>query len=100
MRTSQGLHDLDTSAARVDVADDPSHVFLWNGYFDGHHRFKQYRRCLSCSFLEGDRTSKIEGHFVRVHFVVAAVVQGHLHVYRGVSGEGVPLWGSLHALID
>jgi hypothetical protein len=56
--------------------------------------------CLSCDFLDGNRASNLEVHFVRVNFVVATDVQRHPHVHEGVSGQGAQFESFPHALID
>ena len=81
------LHAFNAAAARVDVADDRAHVLFRNRDFDRHHRLQQHRAGLARSFLERHRTGNLEGHFVRVDFVVAAVVQRHLHVDHLVAGQ-------------
>src|SRR5665213_2494602 len=63
-------------------------------------RLKQHWRSLACGFLERDRAGKLEGHFVRVHFVVAAVVKRYLHVHDRVAGQYAQLERALHALVD
>src|SRR5689334_17763886 len=55
---------------------------------------------LSGCRLERQRTRDLEGHFVRVDFVVAAVVERGFHVYYFVAGEHAALKSLANTLID
>src|ERR1700744_1198887 len=81
------LHALNASTTRIDVANDRAHVLFRNRDFNRHHRLKQYRTRLLRGFLECHRTGNLEGHFVRVDIVVAAVEECRLEVDHLVTGQ-------------
>src|SRR5699024_9410395 len=55
-------HRLNLATARVEVADDVAHVFLWGTHFDFHDRLKQNRAGLLDALAQGHRTGDLERH--------------------------------------
>src|SRR6478735_8700933 len=56
------LHGLDHAAARVDVADDVTHVLLRSTDLDGHDRLEENRVGLADRFFEDHRARDLERH--------------------------------------
>ena len=94
------FHVLDPAPTAVQVADDIAHVVLRDHDLDGHDRFEDHRRGLLAAGLETHGTRDLERHFVGVHVVVAAVVDGDLDVDAGITRQDAGLHGLLDALVD
>src|ERR1035437_711573 len=99
LRPGAMLDALDAAAAAAQVADDGAHVLLGHDHFHRHYRLQQYRAGFSRGFLERHRASDLEGHFVGIDIVIAAVVERGLHVHHFVAGENAAFHGFLDALI-
>src|SRR5215469_11199801 len=100
LRSGAMLNALDSSAAAVQIADDRAHELFRYHHFHRHHRLQQYRAGFARRFLERHRSGDLEGHFVRIDFVIAAVVQDGLHIDHLVAREYAAFHGFLNALVD
>src|ERR1700761_8966646 len=100
LHTADHLHALDASTPRVQVADDRAHVLFWHRHLNRHHRLQQHRLGLLRSLLERHRTGDLEGHFVRVDIVIAAVIQAHLDVDHLVARQHTTRHRLLDTLVD
>src|SRR2546430_2135185 len=67
--------------------------------FDVHDRLEQHGTRLPGGLLHGHRARDLERHLARVHVVVGAVHELHLHVDHRVPREHAALQGLLHALL-
>ncbi len=54
---------------------------------------------LRAASLKAIEAGDLEGHFVRIHIVIAAVVERGLHVHHFVAGENAAFHGFLDALV-
>src|ERR1019366_4485062 len=99
LRSSAMLDALDAAATAAQVADDGTHVLLGHYHFHRHHRLQQHRAGPARSFLERHRAGDLEGHFVGVNIVIAAVVERGLHVHHFVAGKNAAFHGFLDALV-
>src|SRR5271170_5276337 len=100
LRATNHLHTFDTTATAVQITDDRTHVLLGNSHFDRHHWLQQDRLRLAGSFLERHRTGDLEGHFVRVDIVIAAVIERNLDVHHLVASQNTTLHRILNTLVD
>src|SRR5581483_2285831 len=100
LRSGAMFHAFDAATPRTQVAHDGAGEVFGNHDLHRHYRLKNHRAGLACRFFKGHRTSNLECHFVRIDFVIAAVVQRGLHVHHRIAGENAAFHGFLHALID
>src|SRR5271157_1671234 len=99
LRPGAMLKAFDAAAPAAQVTDDGAHVLLRHNHFHRHYRLQQHRAGLARSFLERHRTGDLERHFVRIHIVIAAIVERGFHVHHFVAGENAAFHGLLDALI-
>src|SRR5438034_6979014 len=94
------LHALNPSTTRVQIANNVAHVFFRNNHFDRHHRLQQHGRSLARGFFERHRTGNLECHFVRIDFVIAAIVENGLHIDHLIAGKNAAFHRLTNPLID
>ena len=90
----------DAAAAAVEVAHEGSGKLVGGFDFDLHDGFEQAGLGRFHGLAEGDAAGHLEGHFVGVNVVVAAVVDGGLEVDDRVAGEIAAGGGLDDALFD
>src|ERR1700730_15106657 len=100
LRTGSMFHALDASATRTEVAHDDAGIIFRGLYFDRHHWLQQHRRGLARGFFKCHRTRNLESHFIRIHIVIAAIVENGLHVDHLVAGEDAAFHGLPNTLVD
>src|SRR6185437_10775386 len=81
------FHALNAAATGVEVAHDAAGEFIGNSDFHFHDGFKQRGLGLFHGFFEGDAAGGLERKFVRVHVVIAAVVEDHAEIDDRVACE-------------
>src|SRR5215469_1814005 len=99
LRSGAMLNALDPSAAAVQVADDRAHKLFRYDHFHRHHRLQQHRARLARGLFERHRTGDLESHSIRVHFVIAAVVQDGLYIDHLVARKYSAFHGFFNALV-
>src|SRR5919108_138618 len=87
LRPGAMLHPFDPSAARAQITHDRPREIFWCYHFHRHHRLQQHRTGLASRLLERHRTGDLKRHFVRVHFVVTAIVEFDFHIHHGIARE-------------
>src|SRR5690606_5215752 len=99
LQSVAGLHTLNPSSTRVDVADDVAHELVRRLDLAAHHRLEQHRTGLLRRLLERHRAGDLEGDLARVDLVEAAVEELDPDVHHRVAGEHAALRRLADALL-
>src|SRR6185312_1242235 len=81
------FHALNAAATGVEVAHDAAGKFIRNGDFHFHDGFKQRGLGLLHGFFKSDAPGGLKRKFIRVHVVVAAVVEDHAEIDDRIACE-------------
>ena len=86
-RAALGVGALDAAAAAAEVAHQGSGELVGGFDLDLHDGFEEAGLGRFHGLAEGEAAGHLEGHFVGVDVVIAAVVDGGLEVDDRVAGE-------------
>src|SRR6266851_1635901 len=94
------VHPEHPAPARIEVADNVAHAFVWAPHLDRHNRFEQNRPRLLERGLESHRRRYLKSHIGRVDFMIAAFENRYSDVDHRVAAEVTLDQRTAHALLD
>src|ERR1700679_403109 len=94
-----GFHALYASAAAVEIAHDRAGGLIRRFNLNVHHRFQQRGLRLFHASTESKPAGHLEGHFIGVNVMIAAVKNDGAKVDDGITSEVASGRGLLHAFL-